>query len=160
MDSLTPSNRTSRRVLKRLGNDGFGALILLYCFAAAQGKDPTSPGRCVDSDSDAIPREDLVEACGLSEEDFDALIAICVETKCVDREAWLGGELNFPGMLTRCDDYAHKVMRRLAAEARTKGVPPPTSTTPPSTPPLSRKYVQPCNRSPRRPLSFCHPPHR
>ena len=121
MDSNAMEGRTFKRVARRLGNAGVGALVRLYCFSAGHGKDPTSPGRCVDSDLEPIPREDLVEASGLSEEDFDALIETCVSTKCVDG-AWADrGELNFPGMLSRCDEYAAKVMRRLASEARTKG---------------------------------------
>lgn len=148
MDANFIENRTARRVLRKLGNAGLGGLVRLFCFAAGHGKDPTSPGRCVDSDLVGIPREDLVEMCGLSEEDFDTLIGICVETKCVEREAWEHrGELNFPGMLKRADEYAAKVMRRLAAEARAKGLPPPPTTAPPPhtppTPSEPRATVQP-----------------
>ena len=145
MDSNFPENRTARRVSRKLGNAGLGGLVRLFCFAAGHGKDPASPGRCVDSDLEPIPREDLVEASGLPEADFDALIETCVSTKCVDG-AWAeSGELNFPGMLKRADEYAAKVMRRLATEARTKGLPPPTAPprrTPPS-PPDTRVTAQP-----------------
>ena len=152
LDSNAMEGRTFKRVHRRLGNAGVGALIRLFCFSAGHGKDPSSPGRCVDSDLEPIPREDLVEASGLSDEDFDALIETCVSTKCVDG-AWAErGELNFPGMLKRADEYAAKVMRRLAAEARTKGPPPPTTTsTPPHTPPSppeTRATVQPISSPP------------
>lgn len=146
MDSNAMEGRTFKRVARRLGNAGVGALVRLFCFSAGHGKDPTSPGRCVDSDLEPIPREDLIEASAMSGEDFDTLIGICVETKCVEREAWEHrGELNFPGMLKRADEYAAKVMRRLAAGARTKGLPPPTAPprrTPPS-PQDTRVTAQP-----------------
>ena len=158
MDSNFPENRTARRVSRKLGNAGLGGLVRLFCFAAGHGKDPASPGRCVDSDLEPIPREDLVEASGLSEEDFDALIETCVSTKCVDG-AWADrGELNFPGMLKRADEYAAKVMRRLAAEARTKGLPPPTTTAPPRRPPPSppetRATAQPIAPTTTTPLAL------
>jgi hypothetical protein len=157
-DSNAMEGRTFKRVARRLGNAGVGGLLRLFCFSAGHGKDPTSPGRCVDSDLEPIPREDLVEASGLSEEDFDALIETCVSTKCVDG-AWADrGELNFPGMLSRCDEYAAKVMRRLAAEARTKGLPPPTTTaTPPRTPPSppeTRATAQPIAPTTTTPLAL------
>jgi len=106
VESNCPANRTSKRVLKHLGAEGFGGMVLLWCFAAAYGKDDLSPGRCVDSDMDPIPREDLVVASTLSEETFDALIAILMDTKTVDRQAWTErGELVFPGLSSRADRY-------------------------------------------------------
>ena len=110
MDSDTPNHPTSRRVIKRLGNEGFGGLVRLWCFTAQFGKD--EPGRCVDSDSDPFRKEDLLDASGLNEEAFSVLIEVCLETKCADRVAWEErGELAFPGMASRSDNYSKKIRR-------------------------------------------------
>ena len=87
MDSDTPNHPTSRRVIRKLGNEGLGALVRLWCFAAQYGKGET-PGRCVDSDGDSIQLEDLVDASGLTDEQFRALVAVLLDTKCIDAEAW------------------------------------------------------------------------
>lgn len=110
MDSDTPSHPTSRRVIRNLGNAGFGALVRLWCFTAQFGK--LEAGRCVDSDGDPIPQEDLIDACGLESDDFDALVAILLFTKCIDRDAWeKKGEMKFPGMMSRADTYTKKVQK-------------------------------------------------
>ena len=111
MDSDTPNHPTSRRVIRKLGNEGFGALVRLWCFAAQYGKGET-PGRCVDSDGDSIQLEDLVDASGLTDEQFRALVAVLLDTKCIDTEAWESRkEMSFPGMTTRADEYTKKVKR-------------------------------------------------
>tara|TARA_R110000824_G_scaffold8899_3_gene40416 strand:- start:22618 stop:23472 length:855 start_codon:yes stop_codon:yes gene_type:complete len=110
MDSDTPHHPTGRRVIRKQGNAGFGALVRLWCFAAQYGK--AEPGRCVDSDGDAIPVEDLLDACGLEENEFEELIEVLVDAKCIDARAWSElGELSFPGMTTRADEYTKKVRR-------------------------------------------------
>ena len=119
MDSDTPNHPTSRRVIKSLGNEGFGGLVRLWCFAAAFGKD--EPGRCVDSDCDPFNREALIDASGLSDEAFDALIEVCLETKCAERTAWENrGELAFPGMRSRSDSYSKQLLRRNIVETSKK----------------------------------------
>tara|TARA_R110000824_G_scaffold18243_10_gene72639 strand:+ start:3984 stop:4817 length:834 start_codon:yes stop_codon:yes gene_type:complete len=111
MDSDTPNHPTSRRVIRKTGNEGFGALVRLWCFAAQYGKGDT-PGRCVDSDGDPIQVEDLVDASGLTDEQFRELIEVLLETKCIDQTAWeLRQEITFPGMTTRADEYTKKVRR-------------------------------------------------
>ena len=110
MDSDTPHHPTGRRVIRKQGNAGFGALVRLWCFAAQYGK--AEPGRCVDSDGDPIPVEDLIDACGLEEDQFNELIEVLVDAKCIDARAWSElGELSFPGMSTRADEYTKKVYR-------------------------------------------------
>lgn len=110
MDSDTPHHPTGRRVIRKQGNAGFGALVRLWCFAAQYGK--AEPGRCVDSDGDAIPVEDLLDACGLEADQFEELIEVLVDAKCIDARAWSElGELSFPGMTTRADEYTKKVRR-------------------------------------------------
>ena len=126
VESDCPANRTSKRVLKHLGAEGFGGMVLLWCFAAASGKDDLSPGRCVDSDMDPIPREDLVVASTLSEETFDALIAILLDTKTVDRQAWTErGELVFPGLSSRADRYTQSLARSRPVRPPAKKAPSP-----------------------------------
>jgi hypothetical protein len=126
VESDCPANRTSKRVLKHLGAEGFGGMVLLWCFAAASGKDDLSPGRCVDSDMDPIPREDLVVASTLSEETFDALIAILLDTKTVDRQAWTErGELVFPGLSSRADRYTQSLARSRPVRQPAKKAPSP-----------------------------------
>jgi|TARA_R110000824_G_scaffold132891_1_gene295426 hypothetical protein len=110
MDSDTPNHPTGRRVLRRAGNQGFGALVRLWCFAAQFGK--AEPGRCVDSDGDPVEVEDLIDASGLNCEEFHELIEVLRETKCIDIEAWnTRKELAFPGMTARADEYTKKVRR-------------------------------------------------
>ena len=110
MDSDTPNHPTSRRVIRTLGNAGFGGLVRLWCFAAQYGK--AEPGRCVDSDGDAIPEEDLRDASGFDEMEFATLIEVLIGAKCIDEKAWTElGELSFPGMRTRADEYTKKINR-------------------------------------------------
>jgi hypothetical protein len=110
MDSDTPNHPTSRRVIRKLGNEGFGALVRLWCFAAQYGK--SEPGRCVDSDGDPVQVEDLVDASGLTDEKFRELVVVLLETKCIDAEAWESRqEMAYPGMTTRADEYTKKVRR-------------------------------------------------
>jgi hypothetical protein len=127
MDSDTPHHRVSKRVMKHLGVHGFGSMILLWCYAAAYGRDITSPGRCVDTDLEPIPKEDLIDASGLTEEGFDQLMAILFETKTIDMAAWTDrGELAFPGMSKRADEYSQTLARgRRAASPPTKATPTP-----------------------------------
>jgi hypothetical protein len=114
-DSDLPHHYSIQRVLTSLGVEGFGGLVLLWCFAANWGRDATSPGRCVDSDGDPIPKDALVAASRLTPEQFDELIAILLDTKGVDRAAWENStELNFLGMRSRSDEYRKKVVRSKA----------------------------------------------
>jgi len=113
MDSDCTTHPTIRRVIRQCGNEGFGALVRLWCFAAQYGRG--DPGRCVDSDGDPIPLEDLVDASGLELEKFTKLIKVCIDAKCVDAESWNERvELLFPGMKSRASEYTKKLIRNRA----------------------------------------------
>ena len=117
-DSALPHHYSIQRVLTALGVEGFGGLVLLWCFSAMWGRDPASPGRCVDSDGDPIPKTALVAASQLTEAQFDELITILLETKGIDRVAWDSNEeLNFLGMRSRSDEYRKKVARTKSSGA-------------------------------------------
>tara|TARA_R110000824_G_scaffold21078_6_gene78896 strand:- start:29034 stop:29828 length:795 start_codon:yes stop_codon:yes gene_type:complete len=119
MDSDTPNHPTSRRVIRKLGNEGFGALVRLWCFAAQYGKGEVA-GRCIDSDGDAIAVEDLVDASGLASEQFGELVSVLLETKCIDAEAWESRqEMAFPGMTQRADSYTKKLQKNSMVRGQT-----------------------------------------
>ena len=110
LDSATPNHPVSRRVMKELGTEGFGAMILLWCYTAQYGRD--LPGRCVDSDGDPIPKDILVDVSTLTDEGFDRLIEILYACKSIDQDAWdVRQELFLKGMRSRGDAYAKKMER-------------------------------------------------
>lgn len=126
--SNMPHHPSIQRVLHTptLGTAGLGSLLLLWAFSAMYGRDRTSPGRCVDSDGDAIPRVDLIRASLMTEDQFDTLLQVLVETKGIDVTAWLDRqELSFPGMRTRADEYTKQLAKRAA---QSTPAPPPTVT--------------------------------
>ena len=110
LDSATPNHPVSRRVIKEMGTEGFGAMILLWCYVAQYGRD--LPGRCVDSDGDPIPKDILVDVSTLTEEGFDRLINILYACKSIDQDAWdVRQELFLKGMRSRGDAYAKRMER-------------------------------------------------
>lgn len=126
VESALPSLPSIRPILKSLGLEGMGALLLLWCHTALHGR--REPGRCVDQDGDPHPRAVLVDASGLTEAQFSELIEILLAGKSIDREAWERGELFFPGMKSRSDAYYNYTPKKKAA-AKVK----PSAALPPTT---------------------------
>lgn len=111
-DANTANHPTVRSVKKRLGNEGFGALANLWCFTAERGRQ--RPGRAVNGDGKPYRREALVDASEMSEEKFDQLIEVLLETECMNPEAWHERqEMHFPGMFERADDTTKKKWKAL-----------------------------------------------
>jgi len=130
VDSDAPSHPTNRRVLKELGTEGFGGLILLWCFIAQFGRD--LPGRGVDGDGDPIPKDVLVDVSTLSEEKFEKLVEILYQCKAIDRDAWAERqELYLRGMRSRGDAYAKRLgLKSTALNPERPSLEPLTQVTP------------------------------
>jgi len=119
VDSDTPNHPATRRVIRRLGNAGFGALVRLWCFTAQFGRG--DPGWCVDSTNTPIPAEDLMDACDVSAEELGALLEICAEVGLIDAEAWANRAcVIFPGMLKRSSDYRKYIYKHKTRSEDTK----------------------------------------
>jgi hypothetical protein len=109
VDSDTPNDPRIRAVLRALGTEGFGGLVLLWCFIADHG---TKPGRSLDSSGQPFPVEDLKDASGLDKSKFDRLVAICVESGHFKKEAWTERqEIVIPAMRRRADTYTRRRVR-------------------------------------------------
>jgi hypothetical protein len=107
LDSDTPDDPRIRAVLARFGNAGLGALLRLWCFVANHGK---RPGQSVDSDGRKIPKPVLVEATGLSEAEFDALLLLLSENGHIVELIWRKkGIVEIPAMRRRVDTYTKRV---------------------------------------------------
>ena len=108
MDTNAPGSPTIRRVMRKMGLSGVGALFHLWCWTGERGK--LEPGRAVDESGRPFDVEELIDASHLPEGDFEALIDICLDTEHIDREAWATRkELNFTGMAKRADEYTRRI---------------------------------------------------
>ena len=108
MDTNAPGSPTIRRVMRKMGLSGVGALFHLWCWTGERGK--LEPGRAVDESGRPFDVEELIDASHLPEGDFEALIDICLDTEHIDREAWAARkELNFTGMAKRADEYTRRI---------------------------------------------------
>jgi len=108
MDTNAPGSPTIRRVMRKMGLAGVGALFHLWCWTGERGK--LEPGRAVDESGRPFDLEELIDASHLTEGDFEALIEICLESEHIDRDAWeQRKELNFTGMAKRADEYTRRI---------------------------------------------------
>ena len=113
MDTNAPGSPTIRRVMRKMGLEGVGALWHLWCWTGERGK--LEPGRAVDEKGQPFDVEDLIDASHLSEGAFETLIGLCLETDHIDRDAWeQRRELHFTGMAKRCDEYSRRGPRASA----------------------------------------------
>jgi hypothetical protein len=109
VDSDTPNDPRIKAVTRELGAGGMGGLFLLWCFVADHG---TKPGRSLDSSGRPFPIEDLREASRLDQQQFDRLIAICVDVGHFKKDAWeKRHEIEIPAMRRRADTYTKRSLR-------------------------------------------------
>jgi hypothetical protein len=103
-----------RRTIRRLGNEGLGALFRLYHWTLEAGKDQFQRGRAVNAHGDPYAVEDALDACGLAEAAFDQLIEILIDTDEIDAKAWYERhELHFRWLDTATDEYTKRRNRKL-----------------------------------------------
>lgn len=131
MDTDTPNDPRMRAVLRTMGNDGFGGLVRLWCHIANHGG--KKPGQAVDSHGRPMSREELMDASGLTGDQLDQLIVICVESGHFDKRSWEQKQvIALPAMARRADTYTKRRVRTSSAHA-SKKVPVQDSTTQDST---------------------------
>jgi hypothetical protein len=120
LDTDTPQDPRIVEVLERMGNEGFGGLIRLWCFVANHGK---KPGWSVDSRRRPIQKQALIHASGLPENKFTDLMTILAENGHVSKKRWdTAGLVIFPAMVRRADIYTRRHVRTKFAQ-RSKFVP-------------------------------------
>jgi hypothetical protein len=114
LDADTPSDPRMRRVIRQFGNEGFGALVRIWCFVAAHCPDD-QPGRAVDGSGKAYNDEDFADAAGLTLDAYTRLRDLCVEEGHFERESFkLRGEIFIPAMSKRADEFTRKRLRQKA----------------------------------------------
>lgn len=106
VDSDTPNDPRIRAVTRELGAEGLGGLFLIWCYVADHGH---KPGRSIDSSGRPFPVADLREISKLEQATFDRLMAICVESGHIKKEAWeKRKEIHIPAMERRSDTYSQR----------------------------------------------------
>jgi hypothetical protein len=109
LDSDMPDDPKIRAVARALGTEGIGALVGVWCHVAKHGR---RPGQGIDSRGAPLPLDDIKAASGLSDAQFDELIAVCTRTGHFRRDAWdLYRGIWIPAMERRADRYAQRVAR-------------------------------------------------
>ena len=109
LESDTPHDPKIVAVVRALGNEGFGALVALWCHVARHG---SLPGRGIDSRGAPFPVEDLIAATGLPPDKFDQLLEVCTRTGHFRREVWqLHRGIWIPAMERRADRYTQRLRR-------------------------------------------------
>jgi len=109
VDSNTPGDPFIRRVIRNFGNEGLGGLFRLWCFVAEHGKEP---GKAIDSRGVPYRMDALLEASGLPEPTFNALLEMSLEDGHLDRDSWAEGIAHFPAMVERADEYTKRSKRQ------------------------------------------------
>jgi len=106
VDSNTPNDPKMRAIQGRHGVEGIGATFLLWCFVANHG---ARAGWSIDHREQPIARPFLVDASGLDEARFEALVATLIEVGHVSAHEWRDrGVLAFPAMERRADIYTKR----------------------------------------------------
>lgn len=109
VDTDMPDDPRILEVLGRLGNEGLGALVRLWCYVANHGK---KPGYAVDSQRRPLKKQALIQASGLPEEKFSDLMTVLAENGHLRKRSWRkSGLLIFPAMVTRADVYTQRHVR-------------------------------------------------
>jgi hypothetical protein len=107
VDSDTPHDPKMRAVLRELGAAGFGGLVLLWCHIADHGT--RRPGFSIDSQGKPMPIPDLVDATRLTLDQFDRLVAVCLETGHFMLGPWQAKKvIAIPAMARRADFYTQR----------------------------------------------------
>ena len=109
LDADTPEDPKIRAVVRALGMGGFGGLVGLWCHVAKHGR---VPGYGIDSRGAPLPVEDLIEASGLTRDQFEQLVELCVKTGHFRQDVWRrDGGIWIPAMERRADYYTQRLSR-------------------------------------------------
>jgi hypothetical protein len=109
MYSNMPNHGACSRIRTDLGTEGFGALVLLYCYVAQYGSDE-EPGLAVDADGEPMSKQIMMDVSTLDEEKFTRLLDIMCTYKLIHPTRWkVDGCLFIKDMRNRSDRYAKRV---------------------------------------------------
>jgi len=109
LDSDMPDDPKIRAVARAFGPAGIGGLVGLWCHVAKHGR---APGVGIDSRGAPLPVDDLAAASLLPDDQFGALVDLCVRSGHFRREAWEQHRgIWIPAMARRADQYARRVAR-------------------------------------------------
>ncbi len=119
VDSDTPNDPRVRAVVRALGNEGLGGLFRLWCHVANHGA--KKAGHSLTSAGKAMSREELIDASGLSADQFDTLVSICVENGHFSAREWTTKQvIAIPAMARRADTYTKRRVRTRVAHTSKK----------------------------------------
>ena len=112
LDSTTPHDPRVRDVLLKMGNNGLGALLRLWCFVADQGRKRI--GWSLDARGLPIPLSVVQDATGLDDENFRILLSTCANNGHIVRQQLERPEpvIVIPAMSKRGDTYTKRVKKR------------------------------------------------
>ena len=108
VDSTTPHDPRVRDVLLKMGNNGLGALLRLWCFVADQGRKRI--GWSLDARGLPIPLSVVQDATGLDDENFRILLSTCANNGHIVRQQLERPEpvIVIPAMSKRGDTYTKR----------------------------------------------------
>lgn len=115
LDTDMPDDPRIREVIQRLGNEGLGALVRIWCFVGNHG---VWPGISLDRNRQPMQKQALIEASGLSKLKFTDLMVILSENGHIKKNRYRKhGVVVFPAMCRRADPYTRRSVRTHSAQS-------------------------------------------
>lgn len=119
LDTDMPDDPRIREVIQRMGNEGLGALVRIWCFVGNHG---IRPGISLDRNRRPLQKQALIEASGLPKQKFSDLMAILGENGHIQKNRFLKkGVIVIPAMSKRASNYEKRRVRTLAAHTSANG---------------------------------------
>lgn len=115
LDTDMPDDPRIREVITRMGNEGLGGLVRIWCFVGNHG---IRPGISLDRNRRPLQKQALIDASGLPKQKFSDLMAILGENGHIKKNRFLKqGVIVIPAMASRASNYEKRRVRTLDAHS-------------------------------------------